>query len=85
MQNDAPFSLRSAAADLGGVQYDIFFFVMKIIHRQAPPLPVPASGKVSRLFCCCRISELMPLVRQLHDDARARAEAQGEAQRQQAA
>ena len=85
MQNDASFSHRPAAADLGGVQYDIFFSVMKIIHCQAPPLPVPASGKVSRLFCCCRISELMPLVRQLHDDARARAEAQGEAQRQQAA
>ncbi|GAB3637712.1 hypothetical protein GCM10027422_33020 [Hymenobacter arcticus] len=28
-------------------------------------------GKAPRLSCCCRISELMPLVRQLHDAARA--------------
>ena len=27
--------------------------------------------KVPRLSCCCRISELMPKVRQLHDAARA--------------
>lgn len=28
-------------------------------------------GKVARLSCCCRLSELLPLVRQLHDEARA--------------
>jgi hypothetical protein len=28
-------------------------------------------GKVARISCCCRISELLPLVRQLHDEARA--------------
>ena len=77
---------------LGGVQHDIFFSVMKVIHRQPQPQPrvVPAplssSDKVNRLSCCCRISELMPLVRQLHDEARARNEARlGEEQRQQAA
>ena len=73
---------------LGGVQHDILFSVMKVIHRQAQPRPVvlAQSDKVNRLSCCCRISELMPLVRQLHDEARARHEAsrQGE-QRQQAA
>ena len=74
---------------LGGVQHDIFFSVMKIIHRQPENTVRPAtaaSDKVDRLSCCCRISELMPLVRQLHDEARARHEArlQGE-QRQQAA
>ncbi len=74
---------------LGGVQHDILFSVMKIIHRQPPPpiaLPPSDKDKVNRLSCCCRISELMPLVRQLHDEARARHEAsrQGE-QRQQAA
>ena len=79
---------------LGGVQHDIFFSVMKVIHRQPQPQPqsrvVPSplssSDKVNRLSCCCRISELMPLVRQLHDEARTRNEArqQGE-QRQQAA
>lgn len=29
------------------------------------------SDKAPRLSCCCRISELLPLVRQLHDAARA--------------
>ena len=64
---------------LGGVQHDI--------HRQ-PQAAVRASGtsdKVNRLSCCCRISELMSLVRQLHDEARARHDAQLGAQRQQAA
>ncbi|MDQ2772829.1 MAG: hypothetical protein M3Y54_20285 [Bacteroidota bacterium] len=71
---------------LGGVQHDIFFSVMKVIHRQAPPRPAAPSDKVARLSCCCRISELMPLVRQLHTEARARHEArQGGQQRQQAA
>ena len=72
---------------LGGVQHDIFLSVMKVIHRQpqAQPLPLAQSEKVNRLSCCCRISELMPLVRQLHDDARARAAAQQDEQHQQAA
>ena len=62
---------------LGGVQHDILFSVMKVIHRQPQPQPVvlPQSDKVARLACVCRISELMPLVRQLHDEARARYEA----------
>ncbi|MBO2009722.1 hypothetical protein [Hymenobacter negativus] len=59
---------------------------MKVIHRQSQPVPPVPSDKVARLSCVCRISELMPLVRQLHDDARARYQAeQGEQQRQQAA
>ena len=62
-------------SSLGGVQNDIFFSVMKIIYRQPQPLPTAPSDKVTRLSCCCRISELMPLVRQLHDDARAQAAA----------
>ena len=72
---------------LGGVQHDILFSVMKVIHRQNQPRPIaPAqSDKVSRLSCCCRLSELMPLVRQLHDEARARHEARQGEQRQQAA
>lgn len=72
---------------LGGVQHDILFSVMKVIHRQ-PQAAVRAAGtsdKVNRLSCCCRISELMSLVRQLHDEARARHDAQLGAQRQQAA
>lgn len=57
---------------------------MKITHRagadaSAPLLPTPlvplldAAGpaKAPRLSCCCRLSELLPLVRQLHDAARA--------------
>ncbi|GAA4026820.1 hypothetical protein GCM10022409_08490 [Hymenobacter glaciei] len=75
---------------LGGVQHDILFSVMKVIHRQPEaavrPAAVSASDKVNRLSCCCRISELMPLVRQLHDEARARHEAQRQGEeRQQAA
>ena len=73
---------------LGGVQHDILFSVMKVIHRQSQPQPavLPHSDKVSRLSCCCRLSELMPLVRQLHDEARARHEARRQSeQRQQAA
>ena len=88
----APDSASSPAvrgSRLGGVQHDIFFSVMKVIHRQPQPQPVvvlPSSDKVNRLSCCCRISELMPLVRQLHDEARARNEARlSEEQRQQAA
>ena len=57
---------------------------MKVIHRQ-PARLVASSAKVARLSCCCRISELMPLVRQLHDDARARHQAQQGEQSQQAA
>ncbi|MGY3089814.1 hypothetical protein ACVWYF_002862 [Hymenobacter sp. UYAg731] len=73
---------------LGGVQHDILFSVMKVIHRQAQPQPalLPQSDKVDRLSCCCRLSELLPLVRQLHDEARARHEARRQdEQRQQAA
>ena len=73
---------------LGGVQHDILFSVMKVIHRQVQPHPavLPQSNKVNRLSCCCRLSELMPLVRQLHDEARARHEAARQSeQRQQAA
>jgi hypothetical protein len=43
-----------------------------------PALPLlPAAGidKAPRLSCCCRLSELMPMVRQLHDAARAAREA----------
>lgn len=82
-----PLAPNSRTA-LGGVQHDIFFSVMKIIHRQPENTvrPVTASsGKVDRLSCCCRISELMPLVRQVHDEARARAAAHLSEQSQQAA
>ncbi|MBD2766585.1 hypothetical protein IC235_01605 [Hymenobacter sp. BT664] len=82
MNYDALFSNSSAPqpkSSLGGVQHDIFFSVMKIIHRQSQPVPPPPSDKVARLSCCCRISELMPLVRQLHDEARAQAQAQAQA------
>ena len=76
MTTNAFFSVNDApAGGRGGVQHDIFFSVMKVIHRQSQPLPAARSEKVARLSCCCRISELMPLVRQLHDDARAQAAA----------
>ena len=78
-------SLARSQSSLGGIQHDIFFSVMKIIHRQTQPLPTTQSNKVTRLSCSCRHSELMPLVRQLHDDARARHAAQLGEQSQQAA
>jgi hypothetical protein len=33
--------------------------------------PSSRASKAPRLSCCCRISELLPLVRQVHDAARA--------------
>lgn len=51
---------------------------MKITHRAAAPAAIPATtpgplaaGKAPRLAVCCRLSELLPLVRQAHDEARA--------------
>jgi hypothetical protein len=89
MHSDAFFlsgQPKRSTSQLGGVQNDIFFSVMKIIHRQSQPLSAVApSEKVVRLSCCCRISELMPLVRQLHDDARARNQARLGEDAQQAA
>jgi hypothetical protein len=68
---------------------------MKITHRAladaSAPLTIAAEpaldlvaladslDKAPRLSCCCRISELLPLVRQVHDAARAARQA-GEAQ-----
>ena len=64
---------------------------MKITHRAladaSAPLTIAAEpalelvalagslDKAPRLSCCCRISELLPLVRQVHDAARAAREA----------
>ena len=87
MQNNAFLLKNAPTSGLGGVQHEVFFSVMKIIHRQSQPLPAPstAADKVARLSCCCRLSELMPLVRQLHNDARARHAAQLSERSQQAA
>jgi hypothetical protein len=52
---------------------------MKILPFVASSQPT-LSAKVTRLSCCCRISELMPLVRQLHDQARAARQAREEGQ-----
>jgi hypothetical protein len=78
---------KRPTSQLGGVQHDIFFSVsvMKVIHRQSQPQPPAPSDKVARLSCVCRISELMPLVRQMHDEARARYQAEQRDERQQAA
>jgi hypothetical protein len=39
-----------------------------IIHPES--LALPTLDKAPRLSCCCRISELMPKLRELHDAAR---------------
>ena len=72
--DDLMSSATSPIGSLGGAQEEILYSVMKIIHRQSPAAvrtAVPSSDKVLRLSCCCRISELIPLVRQLHDHVRA--------------
>ena len=56
---------------------------MKITHRALADASAPLAtsdnatlreaslDKAPRLSCCCRLSELLPLVRQVHDAARA--------------
>ncbi|RZK61404.1 MAG: hypothetical protein EOO59_05155 [Hymenobacter sp.] len=51
---------------------------MKVTHRASAALATPAvtplaqsADKAPRLSCCCRLSELLPLVRQAHEAARA--------------
>jgi hypothetical protein len=52
---------------------------MQITHRALADIAAAASAasalptpdKAPRLSCCCRLSELLPIVRQLHDAARA--------------
>lgn len=61
---------------------------MKITHRAPAAAPAPAASvtplgplgtdKAPRLAMCCRLSELLPLVRQAHDAARAARPAEGE-------
>ena len=54
---------------------------MKITHRApadvsaplatvVPLAPATPADKAPRLSCCCRLSELLPLMRQAHDAAR---------------
>ena len=72
---------------LGDAQHEVLFAALTVSHRRpagAGPLPA-ASAKVARLSCCCRISELVPLVRQMHDNARAARLARELVQVQQAA
>lgn len=42
-----------------------------LLVAEPKPRLLHQSGKVARLSCCCKLSELLPLVRQLHDEARA--------------
>jgi hypothetical protein len=56
---------------------------MKITHRAPAAVPAPLTtaaepaivpvsfDKAPRLSCCCRLSELMPKVREVHDAVRA--------------
>jgi hypothetical protein len=45
---------------------------MTISHR-APDMPAAATSpqptKVARIACCCKLSDLLPLVQQLHREA----------------
>ncbi|TGE25762.1 hypothetical protein E5K00_11390 [Hymenobacter aquaticus] len=51
--------------------------MMTITHRaadaSAAPLPESKPEKVARLACCCKLSDLLPIVRQLHEQTRNRA------------
>ena len=66
-----------------GVLYSMMKVIYRQSDADAAPAPAaavvaempaaytpPAPGKVARLSCCCRIDELLPLVRQLHDEVR---------------
>ncbi|WP_157807215.1 hypothetical protein [Hymenobacter chitinivorans] len=47
---------------------------MTITHRAADAsaaIPEPKPEKVARLACCCKLSDLLPIVRQLHEKTRA--------------
>ncbi|QIX62363.1 hypothetical protein HER32_14705 [Hymenobacter sp. BT18] len=55
---------------------------MTITHRAADASAAPKSEKVARLACCCKLSDLLPLVRQMHQQA---ARANAARQEQQAA
>ena len=41
------------------------------LAAEPKPRLLHQTGKVARLSCCCRLSELLPLVLQIHDEARA--------------
>ncbi|WP_345074388.1 hypothetical protein [Hymenobacter fastidiosus] len=52
---------------------------MTVSHRaadaSAAPLEVVKPMKVARIACCCKLSDLLPLVQQMHETARANAAA----------
>ena len=47
---------------------------MTVSHRApadaSAPLEAPKPVKVARMACCCKLSELLPLVQQMHQAAR---------------
>lgn len=48
--------------------------MMTITHRGADAsaaIQEPKPEKVARLACCCKLSDLLPIVRQLHEKTRA--------------
>ncbi|TGE14318.1 hypothetical protein [Hymenobacter elongatus] len=50
--------------------------MMTITHRAADAPAVLQESKpekVARLACCCKLSDLLPIVRQLHEKTRAQA------------
>jgi hypothetical protein len=50
--------------------------MMTITHRAADAsaaIPELKTEKVARLACCCKLSDLLPIVRQLHEQTRAQA------------
>lgn len=59
-------SYRAAVASAGPAEAEVL-----TLAAEPKPRLLHQSGKVARLSCCCRLSELLPLVRQLHDEARA--------------
>ncbi|MCB2409632.1 hypothetical protein [Hymenobacter lucidus] len=55
--------------------------MMTITHRGADAsatIQDPKTEKVARLACCCKLSDLLPIVKQLHEQTRARAAQQAE-------
>ncbi|MCC2547774.1 hypothetical protein LJY25_15080 [Hymenobacter sp. BT175] len=51
---------------------------MTVSHRGADAsaaTPTTETMKVARLACCCKLSDLLPIVRQLHEAERAKSTA----------
>ena len=62
-------SYRAAVASAAPIPETTSALEVEVVEEPKPRFF--KQGKVARISCCCKLSELMPLVRQLHDEVRA--------------